>query len=524
MALNSVNPYYATYLEDWKLVRAAYRGERAIKQEGTTYLPATAGMIADGQGGPNVNAQGYKDYNAYKLRAIFPDHIAMAVEFYIGLLHKRETQIKLPKVMEPLLEKASEQGDTLLQMLRKINEQQLVTGRCGILADFPETPTLKQVLPNIALYLAEAIVNWDEGPVEQNEERQLKLCVLNESEHVRIPGAFEWTTLEKYRVLALGNVVPPPEGVAPSTQYRSGLFIQDKDQQLVFNEAAMKEPSIRGKTLDEIPFVMVNTKDLAVNPDDPPLLGLARLCLAIYRGEADYRQNLFMQGQDTLVVINGKTPLDGEVIRTGAGQRIDVKHQGDAKYIGVSSNGLPEQRQALENLYRQADDMAGKVIDTRSKEKESGEALQTRMGAQTATLNQIAKTGAAGLQKLLRIMATWLGANPDEVEVTPNLEFADGNLSADDFSKLISAKSAGLPLSEESLHALLKDNGFTAMTYEDEVSKVEGEPPRGQLAVMIENDLVVPGAPKAKGDTPPKKPGAKGNGPTRSTRKPPAER
>lgn len=522
MALNSPNPYYSTFLEDWKLVRAAYRGERVVKEKGVEYLPATAGMVADGMNGANVTSQGYKDYEAYKLRAIFPDHVAMAVEFYIGLLHKRDCQFELPPQMAYLEERATEQGDTLKQLLRKINEQQLVAGRLGILGDFAATPTIGDVEPRVAMYLAEACINWDEGPVEQDKERQLKIVVLNESEAVRMPGDFTWTTLEKYRVLMLGRMDEMNNPDAKPV-YRSGLFIQDSANGLNYSDDAMEEPSIRGKTLEELPFVFVNTKDIASNPDDPPLLGLARICLAIYRGEADYRQNLFMQGQDTLVVINGKTPLEGEVIRTGAGQRIDVKHQGDAKYIGVSATGLPEQRQALENLYMQADKMAGQVIDTRSKDKESGEALNTRMAAQTATLNQIAVTGAAALQKLLRTMAVWLGANPEAVKVTPNLEFADGNLSAEDFSKLVSAKTAGLPLSEESLHALLKDNGFTAMTYEDEMGKVEGEPPRGMLATQLAEGLVAPavgpdGKPIAK---PVKKPGGKPGGPTSSTRKPP---
>ncbi|MBD4208505.1 hypothetical protein GUH47_21445, partial [Xanthomonas citri pv. citri] len=49
------------------------------------------------------------------------------------------------------------------------------------------------------------------------------------------------------------------------------------------------EPTIRGKTLNRIPFVFINSKDIVARPDDPPLLGLVNLALAIYRGDADYR-------------------------------------------------------------------------------------------------------------------------------------------------------------------------------------------------------------------------------------------
>lgn len=536
MALQSTNPDYAANVIDWRLLRTAYKGERAMKERGTEYLPATSGMVLDGQGRGNYKAIGEMEYQAYKMRAVFPDHVAMAVEYFLGLLHKRQGQIELPERMKYLEDKATEQGDTLEQLMRKINEQQIVTGRVGILADFPKKQVLGEVEPRIAIYCAEHILNWDEGPVEQDAERQLKLVVLDESENTRMAGQFEWKLTTKYRVLMLNELageaatnttrpdnVTPEEPTAP--EYRAGLFVQDGPNQLDFNDANMEAPTIRGTPLDEIPFCFINTKDIAAAPDDPPLLGLARLVLSIYRNSADYEQALFMQGQETLVIVNGKGQLEGEVIRTGTGQVINVKVQGDAKYIGVSGAGLAEQREALENKYRMADEMAGKAIDTRSKDKESAAALGTRIAAQTASLNQIAKTGAAGLQKVLRQVAKWMGANPDEVKINPNLEFADGNISADDLTKLMTAKTAGLPLSEESLHALLKDNGFTALAYEDEVDRIDGEPPRGMLATLIDTGLAVPGDPNsAKAPKGPKKvppaPAGGARGPLGSTRKP----
>ena len=90
-----------------------------------------------------------------------------------------------------------------------------------------------------------------------------------------------------------------------------------------------------------IPFVFINSKDLSTIPDKPPLDSLARLALAIYRAEADYRQNLFMQGQDTLVRIGSTFEQDDEnkAVRMGAGARLDMPVNGDAMYIGVSGKG-----------------------------------------------------------------------------------------------------------------------------------------------------------------------------------------
>ena len=239
--------------------------------------------------------------------------------------------------------------------------------------------------------------------------------------------------------------------------------------------ATYTRPHIAGKVNRAIPFVFVNAGDLSLTPDEPPLDGLARLCLAIYRGEADYRQNLFMQGQDTLVRIG--IIGDEKPVRTGAGACIDVPINGDAKYIGVSSNGLPEQRQALEADYARAYQKSGQLMDATSRAKESGDALRIRVAAQTATLPQIAKTGAAGLERVLKKLAVWYGANPDEVKVTPNLRFSDAEINGQTLVSIIQAKALGAPISEQSVHEFLRSQGATKMSYEDELAIIETENP-----------------------------------------------
>ena len=182
-----------------------------------------------------------------------------------------------------------------------------------------------------------------------------------------------------------------------------------------------------------------------------------------------------MQGQDTLVRVG--IVGESEPVRTGAGACIDVPLNGDAKYIGVSSNGLPEQRQALAADYARAYQKSGQLMDATSRVKESGDALRIRVAAQTATLPQIAKTGAAGLERVLKKLAVWYGADPDKVRITPNLRFSDADINGQTLVSLIQAKSLGAPLSEESIHEFLRTQGATQLSYEDELAKIETEQP-----------------------------------------------
>lgn len=469
MAISNRHPYYTGAFEDWALVRDAYRGERVVKAKGQLYLPATSGMRADGL---NPGQPGLEAYNAYVTRAVFPDFVSEAVEAALGQMHSRPPEIKLPAALEPMRQRATVLGESLEQLLRRINEQQLVTGRIGAMLDLPSAPDQSNPLPYIATYDAERIINWDDGTNDDSKLSRLNLVVLDESALER-NAEFEWETVEKYRVLILGDPMLN-EGPGVNATYRTAVF---REQNGTFDPNQLIEPSVRGTRLTEIPFVIINSKDIVAKPDDPPLLGLARLCMAIYRGEADYRQNLFMQGQDTLVIVGD--PNGDESTRVGAGAVLRVPMGGDAKYIGVTSQGLGEQRQSLENDRALAMQKSGQMLNNRTSDAESGDALRIRVAAQTASLTSVARTGAAGVEQLLRLAATWVGANPDEVVVQPNLEFAANTMEPKSLVDIMTAKTMGAPISRRSVHAMMRDRGFTQMEYERELEELEEEEPLG---------------------------------------------
>lgn len=173
--------------------------------------------------------------------------------------------------------------------------------------------------------------------------------VLDESAYERVKG-LRWEFVTRYRILAMSEIVETLRATihdAPAAGgYVVGTVRQSGSQgSLEMASAQFIAPRLGGTQLTEIPFVFVKTNDLVPEPCQP-LLGLANFCMAIYRGEADYRQTLFMQGQDTLVRIGTS---DEQQAQTGAGAVLDVPMGGDAKFIGVSSSGLSEQRQALQN-------------------------------------------------------------------------------------------------------------------------------------------------------------------------------
>lgn len=474
------HPLFVEHKPDWDQLRDTHKGERAVKGRSVLYLPATPGMLLDGM---EPTQDGYVAYGAYRTRAVVPELVRDAVEAMLGVMHFKPPVIELPDALESMRDLATLRNESLVALLRRINEEQLILGRLGMMLETiegrPKSPRSR--VPYVALYQGEDVINWDPGDRDDPELQSLNMVVLNETAPRR--DGFEWRDFESYRVLVLGDPMdnePAGEGV-----YRAGVF----DEETQYSESGLIVPSLSGTSMKRIPFVFCNTKDVTPEPDGGPLLGLSNLTLTIYRGEADYRQSLFNQGQDTFVTI-GATSDDK--VRLGAGAHVEIANpEGDAKYVGVDSAGLSEQREALVNDYARGEEKAKGLIESVSRSAESGEALRVRVSARTASLNQIALTGAFALQELLKMAAEWVGANPDEVSVEPNLDFVGDVLKGKELVDVMTAKGLGAPISLESVHELAQDRGLTAQTWEDEIERMKREAEEGlpgALEIGVQDD------------------------------------
>lgn len=382
------------------MMRASARGEKAVKEAGEDYLPMPSGFRVQADGGRAM-------YAAYQKRAQFSEIVAPTIRGMIGVIHRTEAQISMPKAMEGLWEKATADGLPLEALHRRITGELLLMGRYSLLADAASEGS---DLPWLAGYTTEALINW--SPARD-------FFVLDESGLQR--DGFLWNQKQAYRVLRL------EEGRYTVERYAN-----------TEKEGDDAQPTMRGGgALKDIPFVVIGSKDLSVSPDEPPLIGVARAALAMYRLDADYRHQLYMSGQETLVIINGDAPS-----AVGAGVVLSLKaskedHQPDAKYVGPAGTGIAAHREAIQDERGNAAAAGARLFDTEKKSAESGDALRIRYAAQTATLTSIALASAQGLEKALRHIAIMIGARPDEVIVKPNLSFVEAGLTPREAADLV---------------------------------------------------------------------------------------
>jgi hypothetical protein len=504
-AVDNRHPSYLERLPEWQMLRASLRGAMAVKEGGEIYLPCPDGFKAQG-------ARGAAMYAAYMMRAQFPDLIRPTIAGIVGIIHRTESTITLPPALEHLREKATPDGLTLESFHRKITNEVLLMGRYGVLADVP----IEGGNVFLAGYSAEAIINWSEYFHD--------LYVLDESK-LRREG-FAWVPHRRFRVLQLtdgvyqqaifeyGPQVSIPTGMtsAATGVPQSGMGVGssqvpdatgpeiyqktgDEDDPVQTDELIPSTPA--GTQLNYLPFVIVGSRDITDYPDDPPMVGVARSALAIYRLDADYRHQLFYSGQETLFCTGVDREDLPEVL--GAGMVIGLPSP-DAKafYVGPAAVGISAHRLAITDERQVAVAEGARLFQQSSTgaRAESGEALRLRYSSEVSALVEVAKASSAGLELALRSAAMLVGADPEEVMVDPNLEFVDIRMTPQDALALVQVWQAGA-ISYETLYDNLS-RGEVAGEERDSVEemdliKQEAPPPIPAGTALLQGDAAKAG-------------------------------
>lgn len=447
------HPDYNGFAPSWRLMRTAFDGEDAIRAAGEAYLPRKASIrgICD-ESGNEDRARQAAAYEDYKARAEFPELVEPAVTASVGVICATPPAIELPPGLEAIRERATADGLTLDGLFTRIVGELLTVGRFGLL------PGLRgSGAPVLAGYPTESIRNWDApGGV-------LSWLMLDESGPVRDPATGKWSDAEAFRECGLDDV-----GRFFARVWRKpsgGIWVAE-------DEPPALTP--RKANLTETPFVFIGSRDLTPTPDSVPLYGLAKLAVRAYTLDADYRFGLHMTSEPTPVVIGVSEHDDGPTA-IGASVIWRVPPGGDAKFLEFTGAGLSAQHRERADTLERA--RAFTVQTIASGGRESGEALKTRLAAQTASLRTIAQNAAAGLEKALKHLAVWMGENPDAVKVTPNLEFFAAELTAPEISAIVSAWTSGA-ISWATCFAKLQKGGVIAQgrTEDEEREAMDADP------------------------------------------------
>ena len=408
MPVNSQHPEYKARAEDWIKCRDAFEGQSAIKAAGVKYLPKLSEQTTD-------------DYNAYKTRALFYSITSKTISALVGMASSKRPIVTHPSELDKFF--LDDSGVQFYEMLSQSLSENLLMGRFGVLVDRPESGGL----PELVGYTAESIINW-----RTDEHGNPTLVVLAENVAKQESNdEFEIETEPQYRVLRLTNGV-----------YTQSIYSEKGDF------VSTVTPLNTGKTMDFIPFFVVNPFGVGFDMHKPPVLDIVEINISHYRTSADLEHGRHFTGLPVPVVsgVDSSTKLRvGSMVAW-----VLPDHQAKAYYLEFTGQGLISLEKALSEKQSQLASLSARLLDNSKKGSEAADTVRLRYMSETASLAAVARAVEALLNKAYKTVAIMEGLEEASVSIKLDKEFLDARLSSAELRELVGAYISG-GISKETL-------------------------------------------------------------------------
>lgn len=425
--IDAQHPEYTKYMPMWAKCRDAVEGEDAIKDGGTKYLP-------------KLGDQDSKEYEAYLGRASYFGASGRTVLALSGAVFAKPADVKVPAAQDELIKKRmGESGETLLGLSMRLVEENITTGRAGLLVDAPteEEAAGASIEPFTVMYYAENVISWRERVV--NGRKQLVRVVLTEDEDLSGEG-YETKCRVRYRVLKL-------EPVANSTEWMYWVELWHKEEKP--NKDGKQwirdnrfTPTVRGgRNLYEIPFTFVNPGGCTPEAEKSPIVDLVNVNLSHFKNSADLEHGRHLCALPTPYAIGFKFKGD---LKIGSGVAWKSEEpNAKAGYLEFTGAGLGHLKEGMEHKEAQMAVLGARLLEEQKKAAEAAATVMLRGKGEQSVLGKIATSCSEGLTKAAKWMLQWVGIDPkgksDAIEIKLNNDFDVAGLDPTELTSLMSA-------------------------------------------------------------------------------------
>lgn len=454
MSVNAIHPAYAKFLPRWKIVRDV------VEADASGHI-----RIID------INDKLRSDM--YRNDAVLTNFTGRTKHALVGAVFRRKPVCEIPEGLDYVKEDVTGDNFTLDQLAQQTLGEVLMTGRYGILADFPvaddediDTRTQANVEEDdlkayLYTYRAESIINWKTELVRGRTV--LTLVVLEEITDELSEDGFTWVEKTQFRVLRL----------------RDGIYQQD-----IFDEAGIWQFTRIPNKFDgttsvftEIPFTFIGSEDNNAEIDGSPLFGLATLNVAHLKNSADQEEYLHIAGSPTLVVSTSmsteqwKSAVGGK-LKIGSRNALNLGPNGNASFLQVNPT------QVIDEAMKRKEDQAvmlGARLITPNSGVETAEAARIRHGSENSVLATIVANVGAGIKSALGFLAEFQGVESDDIEYELNTKFFDEKLDPQMMMAQIQAHDRGFLAKSDIMSNFRKggilDSSRTDEDVEDDLSE-----------------------------------------------------
>ena len=465
---------YDFFSDKWKRCRDVYDGSDRIKQKSETYLPKSRWHRDGGKAGE-------QDYNDYKSRAVFYSYLRDAVETALGVLKKGEPTIQLPDTIKFMEHAATIYHDGLTALKAKLDKIIMITGCAGLQLEV-NGKDAKSDAPDfyINIWQPESIQDKVFEIDSETGESYARMVLLDESDLEFNNKTKERELVKKWRVLGLDKYGKYYTALMKPEQY-AAFNLEEPPKAENPSSPQMGEavyPAYRGKTFTRIPFTFVNATDLSGGHyEDPPLYDLVDLVLALYRGDADYRQTLHFTASDFYKHTGCDDPARQKKLSVGAGGIIHLKDGEDIAVVSSPGGGANLQLASLQQLHAMCQQRIMTLLNVGA--NQSGAALEIVQNSKSARIEPINQNTGNAICEQLRYAAEWAGMSREdtfEKVVFKSAEIEDTTPEINQLQSIWhSMVTEGLPITREDFHSLLKKLNVTQNDFEQNQKILEVE-------------------------------------------------
>ena len=396
-------------------------GQKCIKDKTIEYLPAD-----------KWQRKHQEDYLAYLKRALFFNYTRKTLNRYVGMLDMGDPTISFSsKEIEFLKDNATQYGDNLKALQRRINIAQLKHGLCCLLLESTGMDDLPFVIQE---YSANAFLRTKF--TYESGKSHIKFVLLDES-------GYEYDLRTKTNVMVMQMRVLGLD--AKGEYYQATLRTPSEwlDFDIDNPEGDVSYPDFHGKRMNRIPFTWAGAYSLSGSSfTEPPIMNVADAEISLYQLYADYRQVMFMTGQSPLV-IQGLKGTAEEISRqmkelsVGSGAVLGLPVGATAGYLEMAGASLQTIANEIEKIKELCTESALSIADTKS--NLSGVAVQILQDSTTSPLQMINSVAGDAITEQLRYAAKWVGVSEEKVLETryvPSRDFAKQNLSMQELAAI----------------------------------------------------------------------------------------
>jgi len=437
MPVSDTNSEYQKNIDKWELTRRAADGP--TQKEAREYIPRRT----------------HEDEHQWQIRlekAIYTNYTGRTREGLKGAIFRLEPRIELPDDMEFMIYNADGSGQSLTQVAKLAADEVMVTGRFGMLADYPlvedgmtaEQIRMLELQPHIATYNAESIINWHTHVI--GGKQKLGMLVLKELKPVHY-DEFTWEYEDQYRVLRLGEY-----------GYTQQLYNKDGDP--ITDELVVKDYA--GQPFNYIPFHFIGANNNLPTVDEPILYDIARVNIGHFRNSADHENNLSVHGGGTLVISTDMSPeqfisANPGGITVGENAGLILSEGGKAELLQLSaSSAIKDEMEHKETMMAQ---IGAKIIRRQAGAQMTAEEARIQATSENSMLDTLVGNINEAIENVLYDCARFVSSTEPEINFALNNDFWQDDISPQEIMAMIQGYDAGV-MPKVDIVRRLKDAGW----------------------------------------------------------------